>query len=175
MIACPNTKPNICRLYDSPAAMGVLRGLDIGRLQNLLKPAFGILQYTTAVDIRKKKGCVKRGGRANAPPMQHTQGVHATTPGVPVWKRKRKCIDRWERVNADTQHAHRGNGKQLAKGATAAQHDYREYFERRKKLLIDYLHHKPIDDPYPHPYHPPHSIYHRAHIPQVATPIWGFD
>jgi hypothetical protein len=78
--------------------------------------------------------------------------------------RRCKCGDRGNaECNAKTVgsvvNAYR-QGAQLAKGATAAI----EHCERWKILLIDYIHHKPIDNPYAHPY-PSLSIYRRTHPP----------
>jgi hypothetical protein len=53
------------------------------------------------------------------------------------------------------------HGAQLAKGATAAI----EHSERWKTILIDYIPHKPTDDPYAYPYPSPH------HRPSTAVPI----
>jgi chorismate synthase len=64
------------------------------------------------------------------------------------------------------------HGAPLAKGATAAI----EHSERWKTILIDYIPHKPTDDPYAYPYPSPHHrsssaalIQRRSHPPSKSS------
>jgi hypothetical protein len=70
-------------------------------------------------------------------PLYFRMPTPSVTLDPSTWKPQHTALLR------STQSAKREDGEHHAKGATAAQYDYREYSERWKKLLIDDTHHKP--------------------------------